>query len=132
MAFIRHSFAMVVAASLLCLGACSANKSSSTTQYEQHPVVHEVSDADKETAHGTAPIAADSVVLWVNGLGCPLCATNIDKQLERVKGVGSVSVDLSNGKVQLGFKPGAVHPSPAVLGEAVEDAGFTLVKVENR
>jgi copper chaperone CopZ len=99
-------------------------------QYEQHPVNHEVSESDKVAAKSTEPVAADSAVLWVNGLGCPLCATNIDKQLERVKGVSKVDVDLSNGKVKLGLKPGGPHPSPAVLGEAVEDAGFTLVKIE--
>lgn len=94
------------------------------------PIEHEVSAADRAAAKSDAPIAGAGAVLYVNGLGCPLCASNIDKQLTRVQGVDRVKVDLSQGKVDVGFAPGAAHPSPAALGEAVEDAGFTLVKVE--
>lgn len=94
------------------------------------PIEHEVSAADRAAAKSDAPIAGAGAVLYVNGLGCPLCASNIDKQLTRVKGVDRVKVDLSQGKVDVGFAPGAAHPSPAALGDAVEDAGFTLVKVE--
>ena len=67
----------------------------------------------------------------MNGLGCPLCATNIDRQLERLPGVSGVQVDLSVGKVTLAFE-GQERPSPHQISEAVEDAGFTLVKVEQR
>lgn len=94
------------------------------------PIEHEVSAADRAAAKSDAPIAGAGAVLYVNGLGCPLCASNIDKQLARVDGVDRVKVDLSQGKVDVGFRPGAAHPSPAALGDAVDDAGFTLVKVE--
>lgn len=94
------------------------------------PIEHEVSAADRAAAKSAAPIAGPGAVLYVNGLGCPLCASNIDKQLARVDGVNKVKVDLSLGRVDVAFTPGAAHPSPAALGEAVEDAGFTLVKVE--
>ncbi len=112
------------------VGACSSAPSNTSPEYEENFINHEVSQADIEAAKSPEPIAADRVVLWVNGLGCPLCASNIDRQLERVRGVESVKVDLSVGKVTLGLSSKGSHPSPARLGEAVEDAGFTLVKVE--
>ena len=119
---------------LLAVGCADRSKTDPATGevYEQHPATHAVTPTDAALARSKEPIASDAVVLHVNGLGCPLCASNIDKQLERVKGVSSVAVDLSTGIVTLGLAPGQTHPSPARLGDAVEDAGFTLVKVETR
>lgn len=116
----------------LSLVACSSGSGAAAADEasEENRINHEVSAADIASARSTAPIAGDSAVLYVNGLGCPLCASNIGRQLERVKGVDTVNVDLSDGKVDLRFRPGGERPSPAALGEAVEDAGFTLVKVE--
>lgn len=94
-------------------------------------VEHRATAADLEFVKSESPLAGASAVLWVNGLGCPLCATNVDKQLERVPGVSSVAVDMSSGKVTIGLE-GDTRPSPARLAHAVEDAGFTLVKVETR
>ena len=100
--------------------------------YEEKYIEHHVSAEDIANAKSKAPIDAESVVLFVNGMGCPLCASNIDKQLVRLAGVKTVKVDLGQGLVTLALTPGAKHPSPHRLGEAVEDAGFTLVKVETR
>ncbi len=121
-----------------CAGSGSTASTSSTGSASSapqkpdmgDPIEHEVSAADRAAAKSDAPIAGEGAVLYVNGLGCPLCASNIDKQLARIDGVNKVKVDLSLGRVDVGFKPGAAHPSPAALGDAVEDAGFTLVKVE--
>lgn len=127
--------AATIASTLLLMGAgagCSSGNPNTAAEYEKNPIVHQVSEADVAAARSKEAIAGDSVVLWVNGLGCPLCASNIDKQLVRVKGVKSVAVDLGQGRVSLELKPGEPHPSPARLGEAVEDAGFTLVKVETK
>lgn len=118
----------VAAFSTLAACATSAN-SSIPSEVEEDAIVHTVTDEDRAVAASKEPIAADSAILWVNGLGCPQCATNIDLQLERVIGVKSTNVDLSNGKVTVGLA-GNNRPSPARLGKAVHDAGFTLVKVE--
>lgn len=108
--------------------ACTSSGAAGPMQ-EEHIINHQVSPEEMAAAKSTQPIAAQSVLLWVNGMGCPLCASNIDRQLERVKGVTTVNVDLGNGTVALGLSPSGPHPSPARLGDAVEDAGFTLVKV---
>ncbi len=98
-------------------------------EYEEKPITHTVTPADIERAKSTQPLTSNAAVLYVNGLGCPLCASNIDRQLKRVRGVTSINVDLSVGRVELGLLTGK-QPSPARLGDAVEDAGFTLVKIE--
>lgn len=129
----RALLALILSASAsISLAACSSASggSSSAPATAENPVNHEASAADVAATRSSAPIAAGSAVLYVNGLGCPLCASNIDKQLHRVEGVERVTVDLSLGKVDVAFASGAARPSPAVLGDAVEDAGFTLVKIE--
>lgn len=120
----------VALAAISTLAACAAgSKSGMSAEMEENAIVHTVTDEDRALAASKEPITADSAILWVNGLGCPQCATNIDLQLERVIGVKSTNVDLSNGKVTVGLA-GNNRPSPARLGKAVHDAGFTLVKVE--
>jgi copper chaperone CopZ len=110
--------------------AGSGSAGADQTDMQKNAISHQVSEVDLAGAKKKEAVAADEVVLWVSGMGCPLCATNIDKQLERLSSVKSVDVDLGTGKVRVGMLAGKPHPSPARFGEAVEDAGFTLVKVE--
>jgi len=95
----------------------------------ERAIFHETSEADKAFAVTKEPLNADSAVLYVNGMGCPLCATNLDLQLKRVKGVQSATVDLGVGTVAITMT-GSSRPSPWRLHNAVEDAGFTLVRVQ--
>lgn len=128
--FLRVASLALAIASFSALAACASSSSSGmSAEMEENAIVHTVTDEDRALAASKQPITTDSAVLWVNGLGCPQCATNIDLQLERVVGVTSTNVDLSNGKVTVGLT-GNNRPSPARLGKAVGDAGFTLVKVE--
>ena len=62
--------------------------------------------------------------LVVNGLSCPLCAHNIDKQLLAIAGVEKAQVHLGTGEVYV--KYGEPRPERSVLVKAVEDSGFTL------
>lgn len=111
------------------MSGCGANKANGT---EENAVVHTATPEQRAAAKDTTPIAADKVTLFVNGLGCPQCATNIDLQLKRIRGIDTAYVDLGSGTVLLDLRPGGTHPSPARLASAVEDAGFTLVKIEAR
>ncbi|MFN0132173.1 MAG: heavy-metal-associated domain-containing protein [Phycisphaerales bacterium] len=121
----------LVLVSVVALAAGCASRSATDPQYEENPVNHEVSADDRAATKSTAPVSSDKVVLWVNGLGCPLCATNADRQLKRMKGVASVDTDISTGKITV-MLSSSLRPSPAQFGEAVEDAGFTLMKVEQQ
>lgn len=76
-----------------------------------------------------APLKSDSATLTVGGLGCPLCANNIENKLGGMTGVQSVSVDLSTGKVKVGLW-GKDKPSPMALAQAVRDSGFTPTQIQ--
>jgi len=70
------------------------------------------------------PITAPAATLIVYGMGCPLCANNVDKELLSVPGVSSAAVDMSNGFVKLTFT-GDNRPTPNRLAQSVKNAGFT-------
>jgi len=118
----------------LLLAACGGDKALTTAPDPNTPqgVTHDVSAGDRDSLSSKQPIAGNAAVLYVNGLGCPLCATNIDKQLLRSRGIKSATVDLGAGTVLVDFREGAARPSPYQLKEIVADAGFTLMKVETR
>ena len=67
--------------------------------------------------------------LYVSGMSCPLCATNIDKQLLRVPGVQKVSVDLGKGLVLARLAP-SNPPTRDQLAGAIAQSGFTLDRIE--
>lgn len=70
------------------------------------------------------------VVLWVEGMSCPLCVTNIEKQLMHVKGVRRVSLDLGSGRVEVRVSAGN-PPDRDQLARAVHQAGFTLARIDD-
>ncbi len=74
------------------------------------------------------PLPPGPIVMYMNGLSCPLCATNIDQQVERLPGVSDVKVDLSTGKVKANLS-GPSTPSPRQLANAADAAGVTLIKI---
>ena len=85
--------------------------------------------AVEETQFDAVPLmGAVGAEIDVLGLSCPKCATNVDKVLGALPGVGKVTVDLAEGLIRLQFQ-GIVPPSPAGLAQAVKDAGFTPVEV---
>lgn len=74
------------------------------------------------------PIAENSATLYVQGLSCPACATNVDHQLMDVPGVRLVRVNLGDGTVALSLG-GGQRPSRAALSRAIHDSGFTLTRI---
>jgi copper chaperone CopZ len=91
-------------------------------------IAHSVTKGDLDELRSTNSIEGDAAELWVNGMGCPQCVTNIDLELEDLPGVASTRVDLGSGKVYVTFT-GTKRPTPAQLEKAVGDAGNTLVKL---
>lgn len=112
-------------------GCASTSGGSRAPVNQENAVVHHVSAEDEAATHSKEPLTTQSAVLWVNGLGCPQCATNIDFQLKRLRGVNEVYTDLGSGKVTVSMGSGT-KPSPYRLSEAVKDAGMTMVKIEGK
>ena len=77
------------------------------------------------------PIDSDRVTLVVYGMSCPLCATNVDKQLLRLPGVEDVDVDLDSGRIEIQFDE-ASPTTRRQIRDAVVDSGFTFVRFEEQ
>jgi len=75
------------------------------------------------------PIDTSRITLVVYGMSCPLCATNVDKQLLAIDGVSNVDVDLSSGNIDVALKD-APKPTTRQLAGAVERSGFTLMDIK--
>jgi copper chaperone len=73
-------------------------------------------------------IDTETATLLVHGMGCPLCANNVDKQLLAVPGVERVNVDMGTGRVTVHLNR-ANPPTRHQLASAVDDSGFTLVSI---
>jgi copper chaperone len=78
---------------------------------------------------GEEPITTDTATLTVHGMGCPLCANNVDKQLKDLTGVRDVNVDMGSGRVTVHLK-GDDRPSQVQLARAIRQSGFTLVRID--
>lgn len=78
---------------------------------------------------GSFPENAPVATLWVTGLGCPLCAHNIDQQLKELPGVRAVRVDLGNGKVTAALAD-SNPPTKDQLARAIVASGFTLTNIQ--
>lgn len=121
---------LLLAASLAACGATpstpSADASASTEEISE--VTYTASAEEAAIIKSDQPLPPGPIVMFMNGLSCPLCATNIDKQLERLPGVSGVKVDLSRGRVSATLA-GPKTPSGVDLSNAADAAGVTLVKV---
>lgn len=89
-----------------------------------------VDDPGVEVAISDEPIERERITLVVYGMSCPLCATNVDKQLLAVAGVTSVNVDLSTGNIDVLIADEAPRPSTRQLADAVVRSGFTLKDIK--
>lgn len=65
--------------------------------------------------------------LLIDGMMCMHCAAHIEKALKAVESVSSVVVDLNS---KTAVVTAASDVSDAVLGKAVEDAGYTVTDIK--
>ncbi|PCI45613.1 MAG: hypothetical protein COB41_01065 [Proteobacteria bacterium] len=70
-----------------------------------------------------------TTVIQVDGLSCPFCTYGLEKQLKKVVGVGSVSIDMKEGKATITMQQSV---DDSVLRQAVEKAGFTARNISHR
>ena len=111
------------------LGCASTNNAPSSPTVSDS---HEHLDYDHDMDHSDLPEfqpAADTRVMTVYGMSCPLCATNVDKQLLRVPGVEKVDVNLADGKIQVKIDEQNA-PTDERLKDAVVESGFTFKSIE--
>ena len=109
-------------------GTCTLTKADSTccadcTSCTSEKTAESVGDA--VPAASTEPVATISA----SGMSCPLCASNIDRRLQKVDGVKWTNIDLGNGIVTVGLEPDAEAPAAEELQTAIRDAGYTAGEV---
>lgn len=70
-----------------------------------------------------------SATLLVQGMACPSCAANIERQLMQTRGVLAVEIDVSNSVVRVALDP-TDPPTHREVKEAIQYAGGVLVSLE--
>lgn len=121
----RSSFLVLAWACLVAITGC---QSSTPSRDVNSPSTG--ASANPSNSHvQTATAHAHTAVLYVHGMGCPQCANNVDSQLKKVPGVESVIIDMGSGKVTAKLSP-SHHPTRDQLAKAIDNTGFTLVKIE--
>jgi copper chaperone CopZ len=124
----RYFLIGLMSAGLASLAGC---QSSSPARDNDNHTDH-MGAAQPSSGSGRAPATATdahTAVLTVHGMGCPQCANNVDSQLMKVPGVESVSIDMGSGKVLAKLSP-SNHPTRDQLAKAIDQTGFTLVKID--
>lgn len=118
---------LFVSGALLTAGCASSSSGGSTPTMT--PPEAGTGTSPRAYLDDDRPIEGDRVVMTVHGLGCPLCAENINKTLAGLPGFAGSDVDMSTGFVTVRFR-GEQRPSRADLARAIIDSGFTLVRID--
>ena len=113
---------MIILHSVLALGLVGCNEQRSASMPEQDQV-------DLAAVNDEAMPSGPVATMWVKGMACPFCATNLEGQLERVKGVNKISIDLGTGKVVMVLDP-TMPATKEAMARAVDNSGFTLDRIE--
>lgn len=67
--------------------------------------------------------------LYIEGMSCMHCVKHVHNGLMELKGVSNVNVDLTGKNAVVEFENGAMIDDD-MLRDAVEDAGYDVVKIE--
>lgn len=124
----RRIGAVLLIATPLLFASCSSGQRTDGGQSHEPAQAQAAPAAPATATDEPETIVAPGATLVVFGLGCPLCANNLDLELGAIAGVTGVEVDLSTGEVGLSVADGASVPR-SVIASTVEDAGFTLKSV---
>ena len=63
----------------------------------------------------------------ISGMTCGHCVASVMEELQDLKGVQDVAVTLNRGGISVATIVSAGEISPADIGEAVAEAGYTVV-----
>jgi len=74
---------------------------------------------------------AQTAIIAVDGLSCPFCTYGLEKNLKKVKGIESVSIDMKTGHATVTLKQD-VRVEDQALRQAVKKAGFTARKITRK
>ena len=109
---------------LVVLGGCAQHRAGRPEKSVQ-PARDTSPGADRR---GERPREA---VIWVRGLGCPLCAQEVKKELWAVPGVGQIDIHYESESATVAFSSSRA-PTRGQLEAAIQKTGYPLTKIEMR
>ena len=71
-----------------------------------------------------------TILLSVNGMGCPSCATKLTRVLLKLPSVQDVKVNVFTGQTSLTYREGFIFPS-TIANRATKETGFDCVVVDD-
>lgn len=113
---------MIILYSVLALGLVGCNQQQSASMQGQDQV-------DRTAVNDEVMPSGPVATMWVKGMACPFCATNLEGQLEKIKGVKKITIDLGTGKVVMVLDP-TMPATKEAMARAVDNSGFTLDRIE--
>ncbi|UWX98312.1 heavy-metal-associated domain-containing protein [Arthrobacter zhaoxinii] len=72
----------------------------------------------------------ETTTLNISGMTCGHCVASVTEELEALDGVDKVSVDLNAGGISTATVTANRTLTPAEVGEAVAEAGYSVVNAE--
>src|SRR5512135_2431217 len=72
-----------------------------------------------------SPGAAEAISLPVTGMTCAACASNIERALKKLPGVGAAGVNYATNRATVTFDPSVL--SIPVIVEAIRDVGYDVI-----
>ena len=88
------------------------------------PIVLAQADTGQTTQAG-----AETLTVNVKGMVCDFCAQAVTKVFKKKAAVETVDVDLDNGRIVVGVRPG-LSLDDATLKKMIRDAGYSLTSIE--
>lgn len=70
-----------------------------------------------------------TATIWVKGMTCPFCASNLETYIARIDGIELVDADLATGRVLVQVTR-IESDTEAALRKAVDDSGFSVSTIE--
>ncbi|MBL9148968.1 MAG: heavy-metal-associated domain-containing protein [Phycisphaerae bacterium] len=122
--------ATMLAIACTTLAGCASDQAHTASDPNSHD--HDTQATPAMAAVGrddATPVTGRSVTLWVYGMSCPKCVSNVDVTLSRIPGVTDVTINMRDGIVVAALD-GVTHPTRGAFARAVDDAGLTLVRLE--
>ena len=113
-----HSALIVPLTFVIATSALTACQSGSASSAPSPSAASSVSFAMERTA-----------TIWVKGMPCPFCASNLETYIAKIDGIEKVDADLATGRVLVQVTR-VEADTEAVLRKAVDDSGFSIDTIE--
>ncbi len=122
----RHTPAWIVTLFILIAAGCTGTKDIVTAEL---PTTTQPTHNTEAPATQASTVSGPQATIPINGMACPFCTYNIQRQIQALDGVEQVDVSLEKGEASVILSEQDA-PTAQQLRGAVESAGFTPGEVQ--